>query len=105
MYKNYYCHHSCVFQHLKVEAKNSAIQAKEAEYQLAEVEKQRLQDQLAQERLSREEEKYKMQEQLMLTKAQEQVGIVFYYSSCFLFLLLVAFDYKWKKEKVVWIWD
>ena len=59
-----------------MEMKDFAIQAKEAEYQLAEEEKQRLQEQLAQERLNREEEKYKMQEQLMVTKAQEQVGVV-----------------------------
>ncbi|XP_063861339.1 E3 ubiquitin-protein ligase RNF8-like isoform X2 [Scylla paramamosain] len=56
----------------QVEDKNSAIQVKEAEYQLAEEERQRLQEALAQERLTREEEKFKMQEELMLTKAQEQ---------------------------------
>lgn len=56
-----------------MEAKNCAIQAKEAEYLQAEEEKQQLQNQLAQERLSREEEKYELQEQLMNAKAQEQV--------------------------------
>lgn len=56
----------------QVEDKDCAIQVKEAEYQLAEEERQRLQEALAQERLTREEEKFKMQEELMLTKAQEQ---------------------------------
>lgn len=57
-----------------MEAKNYAIQAKEAEYLKAEEEKQKLANQLAEERLSREEEKYRLQEQMMHAKSQEQVS-------------------------------
>lgn len=78
------------FQYFKVEAKNCAIRDKEAEYLQAEEEKQKLQDQLAQERLSREEEKYKMQEQLMNSKAQEQVRSMSWISSLFYSALFIV---------------